>query len=61
MSENRTFELILSPAQSHVDDDAVVAIYEFDRPTHAGDNAFLFFSICSGPGGIGHSAELLAA
>jgi hypothetical protein len=62
MSDRPAFELILSPSQSHgSDDDAVLAIYDFDRPTHVGDGAFAYFSICSGPGTRGCSAEPLAA
>jgi hypothetical protein len=61
MSDTRTFELILSPSESHEDDDAVLAIYEFDRPTHTGDSAFLYLSMCRGPGGFDHSDESLAA
>lgn len=63
MSERHTLELVLSFPESHEGDDAVLAIYEFDRPTHFGDDAFMYFSICQGPGpgGMSHSDEPLAA
>ncbi|KOV80021.1 hypothetical protein [Nocardia sp. NRRL S-836] len=61
MSDRPAFELILSLSESHGDDDAVLAIYDFDRPTHVGDSALAYFSICSGPGTRDRSAGSLAA
>ncbi|GHH52535.1 hypothetical protein [Lentzea cavernae] len=49
MSAHRTLELLPSPSTSPDGDDAVLSIYEFDRPTNTGDNTFAFFSGCGLP------------